>query len=215
MCIRDRLRVHHQNNWKFPQYVTIHAEGPPHKRKYIMGLERHDAKPDEPIETRCISFGIGSSKKEGEQNASKMALAIYGELKQDQYLLSDIYYPPWDKIANFDGETMIIKLADTDENKQNKQEQMPMPIEKSESDSESSDIFNEPVIKPVQIKEKTSKVKIIEPELSDSEEEISKKIKKQEKIIKLVKPNSKTNKKIKKQEINYDSDESVHSDKSI
>lgn len=201
------LRVHHQNNWKFPQYVTIHAEGPPHKRKYIMGLERHDAKPDEPIETRCISFGIGSSKKEGEQNASKMALAIYGELKQDQYLQSDIYYPPWDKIANFDGETMIIKLVDTDENKQNKQEQNPMPIEKS--DSESSDIFNEPIIKPVQIKEKTSKVKIIEPELSDSEEEIPKK------IIKPVKPNSKTNKKIKKQEINYDSDESVHSDKSI
>lgn len=103
------LRIHHQNKWKFPQYVTIHFEGPPHKRKYIMGVECHDVEPDTPIENRCVSFGIGSSKKEGEQNAAKMALIIYGILKQDQYSQSDIYYPPWEKIANFDGETMIIK----------------------------------------------------------------------------------------------------------
>jgi hypothetical protein len=106
------LRIHHQNKWKFPQYVTIHFEGPPHKRKYIMGVERYDVEPDCPLEKRCISFGIGSSKKEGEQNAAKMALIIHGILKQDQYVQSDIYYPPWDKIAAFDGETMIIKIDD-------------------------------------------------------------------------------------------------------
>ncbi len=92
------LRVHHQNKWTSPQYVTIHFEGPTHKRKYIMGLEKHDAKKDAPIEERCISYGVGSSKKEGEQNASKMALIIYGILKQDQYEESDIYYPNWEKI---------------------------------------------------------------------------------------------------------------------
>lgn len=102
------LRVHHQNKWKFPQYITIHYEGPPHKRKYIMGVEKQDANPDCPIKEKCLSFGIGSSKKEGEQNAAKMALIIHGILKQDQYSQSDIYYPPWAKIANFDGETMII-----------------------------------------------------------------------------------------------------------
>lgn len=103
------LRVHHQNKWKFPQYITIHFEGPPHKRKYIMGVENHDADTYCPIEKRCISFGIGTSKKEGEQNAAKMALIIHGILNQDQYSQSDIYYPPWDKLTNFDGETMIIK----------------------------------------------------------------------------------------------------------
>jgi len=102
------LRVHHQNKWKFPQYITIHFEGPPHKRKYIMGVEKQDADPDCPIKDKCLSFGIGSSKKEGEQNAAKMALIINGILKQDQYSQSDIYYPPWAKIEKFDGENMII-----------------------------------------------------------------------------------------------------------
>ena len=108
------LRIHHQNKWSFPQYITIHFEGPPHKRKYIMGVERHDVSDKEPTETRCISFGIGTSKKEGEQNAAKMALIIHGVLNQDQYSQSDIYYPPWDKIKTFDGINMIIKNNDVD-----------------------------------------------------------------------------------------------------
>jgi ribonuclease-3 len=112
------LRIHHQNKWKFPQYVTIHFEGPPHKRKYIMGVERHDAEPNCPLDKKCISFGIGSSKKEGEQNAAKMALVIHGILKQDQYTSNDIYYPPWDKINNWDGETMIIKSNDPTESEE-------------------------------------------------------------------------------------------------
>lgn len=108
------LRVHHQKQWKFPQYITIHFEGPHHKRKYIMGVERHDVEPDCPIEKRCISFGVGSSKKEGEQVAAKMALIIHGILKQDQYSQLDIYYPPWDKISKYDGETMIINQDSKD-----------------------------------------------------------------------------------------------------
>ena len=76
------LRIHHQNKWKFPQYITIHFEGPPHKRKYIMGVEKQEVDSKCPIENRWISFGIGSSKKEGEQNAAKMALIIYGILNQ-------------------------------------------------------------------------------------------------------------------------------------
>jgi ribonuclease-3 len=101
------LRLHHQNKWMFPKYITIHYEGLPHKRKYIMGVEKYDVKPKDPIEKRCIAFGIGNSKKEGEQNAAKMALAIHGVLKLDQYNQNDIYYPPWGKMAN-SNESIII-----------------------------------------------------------------------------------------------------------
>ena len=104
------LRVHHINKWSFPQYVTIHVEGPPHKRKYIMGVEKQNAA-NESLENRCMSFGIGSSKKEGEQNAAKMALIINGILKEDQYSQADIYYPQWDKIKAFDGINDIIKIS--------------------------------------------------------------------------------------------------------
>ncbi len=210
------LRIHHQNKWKFPQYVTIHYEGPPHKRKYIMGVERHDVEPDDPIEKRCVSFGIGSSKKEGEQNAAKMALAIYGVLKQDQYSQSDIYYPPWDKIANFDGETMIIKSVESEESKpENESVVNPQTISNSNSQtnptesSESDKMFDEPILKKPQLKQKETKVKIVEPELSESEEEKPVKQTKPKKTIK------KPTKKSKKQEVNYDSDESVHSEKSL
>ena len=102
------LRVHHVNKWTFPQYVTIHFEGPPHKRKYIMGVEKQGAKPTDPIHMRCISYGVGTSKKNGEQNAAKMSLIIHGMLKEDQYSKSDLYYPPWDAISKFDGINMII-----------------------------------------------------------------------------------------------------------
>ena len=94
------LRIHHQNKWTFPKYITIHYEGLPHKRKYIMGVEKQDTRTNDSIQKRCIAFGIGNSKKEGEQNAAKMALIIHGILKLDQYSQNDIYYPPWEKILN-------------------------------------------------------------------------------------------------------------------
>jgi ribonuclease-3 len=116
------LRYHHYSKWKPPTYVLIHFEGPPHKRKYIMGVEKscNEISDDNNnknigelknlknnidnknkfkyLKKNCISFGIGISKKEGEQNASKMALIIYGVLKEDQYSSSDIYYPNWDNM---------------------------------------------------------------------------------------------------------------------
>jgi dsRNA-specific ribonuclease len=201
------LRVHHQNKWKFPQYVTIHFEGPPHKRKYIMGVEKHDVEPDCPIEKRCASFGIGSSKKEGEQNAAKMALIIHGILNQDQYSQSDIYYPPWDKIANFDGESMIIKQESSDlvtsenSDQHNHQEQIGN-FDKNNIDS--NDSIEVPEEKPV--KKSTKQVEV-------PEEKPVKKSTKQVEVPSKSKKSKKVNKKKDKiEDIEYDSD---FSDKSI
>jgi ribonuclease-3 len=114
---KDRLlRHYHSQKWKFPSYSTIHFEGPPHKRTYIMGVEKPDAKQDEPLKTRCIGFGLGASKKEGEQAASKMALILFGLLKDDQYTQSDIYYPPWELIEKYDGVTPILTEKDDSDN---------------------------------------------------------------------------------------------------
>ena len=90
------LKHHHLNEWSHPKYTIIYMEGPPHKRKYIVGIEKNI--PSTNNQNKFISYGIGNSHKEGEQNAAKMALIIYGTLNEDQYIQSDIYYPPWDKI---------------------------------------------------------------------------------------------------------------------
>ena len=215
------LRVHHQNKWKFPQYITIHFEGPPHKRKYIMGVERHDVQPNDPPEKQCVSFGIGSSKKEGEQNAAKMALAMYGVLKQDQYSQSDIYYPPWNKIANFDGETMIIKTNDSEENKQepNFKEFEQTQTQNNDDSTDSEKIIIKPDYNKNETKLKESKVKIIEPKEQVIEDELPKKATKPNTKT-ITKTNTKINtkkpiKNNKDTEVNYDSDVSVHSEKSI
>lgn len=98
------LKHFHTNEWSHPKYGLVYMEGPPHKRKYIVGVEKPNP-PDEK-ENRYIGFGIGNSHKEGEQSAAKMALIIYGILNEDQYLQSDIYYPPWNKINS--GDTNVL-----------------------------------------------------------------------------------------------------------
>ena len=94
------LRYYHKQKWIFPKYHQIYQEGPPHKRTYIMGVEKGSDSPlgNKSIRDNCIGFGLGSSKKEGQQNAAKMALILYGYLKDDQYENTDIFYPDWDKI---------------------------------------------------------------------------------------------------------------------
>jgi ribonuclease-3 len=105
------LRYYHKQKWIFPKYHQIYQEGPPHKRTYIMGVEKGSDTPmgNESVRDNCIGFGLGSSKKEGQQNAAKMALILYGYLKDDQYENTDIFYPDWDKIDSCkDGEDNYI-----------------------------------------------------------------------------------------------------------
>lgn len=98
------LRYYHKQKWIFPKYQEIYKEGPPHKRTYIMGVIKGttELNDDVPLKDKFIGFGVGSSKKEGEQNAAKMALILYGSLKEDQYSNKDLYYPDWERISSID-----------------------------------------------------------------------------------------------------------------
>lgn len=130
------LRYHHKQKWQFPKYETIHSEGPPHKRKYIMGVINplnSDSK-----KNKYISYGIGSSKKEGEQAAAKMSLIIHGILKQDQYTNNDLYYPDWDKINNFDGDGFILNSEEFDKDISESDSEISIQSSESKLDSEIS-----------------------------------------------------------------------------
>jgi ribonuclease-3 len=102
------LRYHHTKKWRFPTYHTIAFDGPPHKRVYIMGVENpnintNDRKKyldDKNYKDLCISFGMGPSKKDGEQKAAKMSLILGGTLNNDQYSTNDVYYPDFNKLKN-------------------------------------------------------------------------------------------------------------------
>jgi len=87
------LRLHHQRKWSDPLYKLIKFNGPAHKRKYIMGVEKNNISSLSSNEDIYIGYGIGLSKKEGEQSAAKMALIKYGILEKDQYTSNDIFYP--------------------------------------------------------------------------------------------------------------------------
>jgi ribonuclease III len=100
------LRFHHKKKWAFPIYHMVRSDGPAHKRTYIMGVEKvnlDQKKKQLYIKNKnykelCDCFGIGNSKKEGEQSSAKMALILNGVLQQDQYELKDVFYPDWNSI---------------------------------------------------------------------------------------------------------------------
>jgi len=95
------LRYHHKNSYLNPTFGMIASEGKPHERKYIIGLLKQEyigKKYDKLNENIYLSFGKGYSKKEGEQKSAKMALILYNQLNEDQYIMTDIYYPDFEKI---------------------------------------------------------------------------------------------------------------------
>ena len=151
------LRYYHKQKWIFPKYHQIYQEGPPHKRTYIMGVEKGSDIPlgNKSIRDDCIGFGLGSKKKEGQQNAAKMALISYGYLKDDQYENTDIFYPDWDKIdSNKEGENNYIYQAsntskydnslNNDNSSKSSQSTLEMlEVESDENNSHVSDLSDE------------------------------------------------------------------------
>ncbi len=105
------LRHHHIQEWSHPKYDIIYFEGPAHKRKYIVGVQKHNALDTDDKKVKYIGYGMGNSHKEGAQQAAKMALIINGVLKEDQYSQADIYYPNWDKIEKG---TLLSNIKDDD-----------------------------------------------------------------------------------------------------
>ena len=61
----------------------------------------------------CLSFGKGYSKKEGEQSSAKMALILHGALNNDQYDMSDIFYPDFDNFEDNNIENNNIENKNT------------------------------------------------------------------------------------------------------
>ena len=118
-------------------------------------------------------------------------------------------------------ENMIIKSTDSEENKhENKPIYINHKIYNNDDDdsSESDKIFTKPIYKE-ENKPNETKVKIIEPVNKEpvNKEPVNKESVNKTKNEKKVKPLKKSNKscKTKKPEINYDSDISIHSDKSV
>lgn len=139
------LRYYHKNKWIFPKYHMIYQEGPPHKRTYIMGVEKGSSDPLDPKNPRenCVGFGIGNSKKEGQQNAAKMALIIYGSLNNDQFENSDIFYPDWEKIDSClenESENYLINTESSDSSQKKNSKKVFKKSNKENLDDESVDL---------------------------------------------------------------------------
>ena len=97
------LRVFHKKKWSFgPKYKTIAIEGTIYKKKYIIGVEN--------IDNGYLGYGIGTSKKEGEQKAAKMALILLGYLNKDQYSDNDLYYHKFINLENTDNQLINEKI---------------------------------------------------------------------------------------------------------
>lgn len=69
------LRYYHQQEWPSPEYVTLTESGPDHKKNFTMGVKDASG--------RIIGTGKGTSKKKGEQEASRMALIYLDVIKDD------------------------------------------------------------------------------------------------------------------------------------
>jgi ribonuclease-3 len=124
-CIDFSSKLYYDNNYKAqllehfhalknksPKYFMIHSEGPQNKKIFIMGVQKNDASDNDPLQQRGFAYGKGSTKKEGEQNAAKMALIIEEVLNDDQHCNSDLFYPDWENIKN-----AAIQLEEATDNK--------------------------------------------------------------------------------------------------
>lgn len=113
------LRYYHTQNYKTknPKYEVVSDEGPPNNKVYIVGVinPNLDDDTDADYKNKFISFGKASNKQDAEQNASKMALIIFNQLKEDQYDNSDIFTPDWNEINSNEIDLLIDELGDLED----------------------------------------------------------------------------------------------------
>lgn len=69
------LQYYHKQKWNDPQYGMTDYSGPDHKKMFTMYVSDKDGKP--------FAYGIGLSKKKGEQMAAKNALIKYGLIEDE------------------------------------------------------------------------------------------------------------------------------------
>lgn len=83
---KDRLlRYFQSKGWAPPVYTTKHVHGPPHKRTFtietwLQKYDKNDKERKNLISKNMVGTGIGTSKKEAEQVASKNALEKFSML---------------------------------------------------------------------------------------------------------------------------------------
>ncbi len=83
---KDRLlRFFQKNGWAPPVYTTKHVHGPPHKRTFtietwLQKYDKNDKERKHLLSKDMVGSGMGFSKKEAEQIASKNALEKFGML---------------------------------------------------------------------------------------------------------------------------------------
>ena len=86
----------HTRHWQDPYYDTLNISGPENKKVYTMYVKLKKQPTDE---GEIISTASGSSKKQGEQLAAKLALNKFG-----LYLDNEHEDEEWDVISNSDEE---------------------------------------------------------------------------------------------------------------
>ena len=83
---KDRLlQYFHHRHWCDPKYGVLNVSGPEHNKKFTMYVK---CKVNPRVNGEIVGTGVGSSKKNGEQEAAKKALIKFGAYKEDT---DDIY----------------------------------------------------------------------------------------------------------------------------
>lgn len=74
------LQYYHLRKWQDPIYGVLDVSGPENKKMYTMYVKCRKTYQDE---GEIAGIGVGTSKKNGEQNAAKQSLIQYGLYKED------------------------------------------------------------------------------------------------------------------------------------
>jgi dsRNA-specific ribonuclease len=75
------LQYFHKERYEDPTYGLLDISGPDHKRMFTMYVKCRKTPRDD---GEIVGFGVGASKKKGEQEAAKAALIHFGEIKEDE-----------------------------------------------------------------------------------------------------------------------------------